>query len=776
MLPEIRPTLLTRTVDWLIRWRVALLVLAVVMTAVAWPISRRLKFDYSIEAMYAKKDPHLQDFQASRAAFGGDEFLIVAYEEPNLFEPDSNALTEAAARRIEKFAEKLNQIPGLNADSTQHLAKALKFPYGRARIREITEGTLQGDRSRVTAIVLRVLPGAKSPVSRDETIARVRQVAAEHDPPAMVVGEPAQMNDMFRYVQEDGRNLFWVSLALLAFVLLVLLQKLRWVILPVVVVIASIIWTEAFLVLSGLQLSMVSSILNSLMTIIGVQSTMHISLTFRQQHRSLPPIEALRKTLIEVASPIWWLVVTTSFGFGVLYCSHINPVASFGIMMAIGSMVMLAAVLMFLPGIVLYGELGSEPPPTASDRRVAAVLGQITRTVEQHPRKVLGGSLALVAVASVGFLWLRVETDFSKNFRENSPIVQALKYVEKRLGGAGSWEVNFSAPETLTDEYIDKVRDFAERLRGEFGVSLEEIAATDDSGKELMHHKGRLSKVIAITDGLDQIKLPFVSMTSETRLNILKGLQAEFVNSLYNPSTKRMRILLRGYERQPAETKLQLITEVERLAQETFPDTNAEAVGDEPKQSPDLRAKSTGLYVLLSFLIDSLLDDQWTSSWMATVGMTAMVWYAFRSLPIGLMSLLPNLFPNVLVIGMMGWVGLPINIATAMIACVSMGLTVDTSIIYLDGYQRARARGMRVNEALQETHSDIGRSLVYSNFALMAGFSVLSLSHFIPLVYFGLLISLSMLGGLIGNLVFLPLLLGWWDGRKEAREDRSSIG
>ena len=162
------------------------------------------------------------------------------------------------------------------------------------------------------------------------------------------------------------------------------------------------------------------------------------------------------------------------------------------------------------------------------------------------------------------------------------------------------------------------------------------------------------------------------------------------------------------------------------------------------------------------------MSDQWITFFLSTVGITGMMWFAFRSLPIGLMSLVPNMFPNFLVIGMMGWIGLPVNIATAMIACVSMGLTVDSSIIYLDGYRSARARGLHVYDALHDTHRGVGRALVYSNVALMVGFSVLAWSHFVPLIYFGLLVSLAMLGGLISNLVFLPMLIGWWDGRGEA--------
>jgi predicted RND superfamily exporter protein len=381
--------------------------------------------------------------------------------------------------------------------------------------------------------------------------------------------------------------------------------------------------------------------------------------------------------------------------------------------------------------------------------------------VEHRPRTVASVSLTLVGFALVGFTRLRVETDFSKNFRSDSPIVQSLEFFESKLGGAGTWEVNFPAPAELNEEFLHRVQSFAAKLRTEFGVAEGERA-------------GRLSKVVAITDGLELIpeRLPtlqfpfFKQATLSERMALLATFQSEFVSSLYNSAEGRMRLVLRAYERQPSESKLQLIAEVERLARAEFPAASSNAA-ESSSPAAEAPARSTGLFVLLAFLIDSLFDDQWVSFGLSAVGITSMMWLAFRSLPIGLMSLVPNIFPNLLVIGAMGWFGLPINIATAMIACVSMGLTVDSSIIYLDSYRCARATGMRVHQALHETHRHVGRALVYTNLALMAGFSVLALSHFIPLIYFGLLVSLAMLGGLIGNLVFLPLLIGWWDGRHE---------
>jgi predicted RND superfamily exporter protein len=140
---------------------------------------------------------------------------------------------------------------------------------------------------------------------------------------------------------------------------------------------------------------------------------------------------------------------------------------------------------------------------------------------------------------------------------------------------------------------------------------------------------------------------------------------------------------------------------------------------------------------------------------------------ACRSLVVGALLLIPNLFPIVLVLGTMGWIGLPINLATAMIASVSIGLTVDSSIHYLAGFKAARRRGLDFATALRDTHRGVGLALVFANIALVIGFSVLTLSHFIPLVYFGILAGAAMLGGLVGNLILLPLIL-----RMVFRDDR----
>ncbi len=143
----------------------------------------------------------------------------------------------------------------------------------------------------------------------------------------------------------------------------------------------------------------------------------------------------------------------------------------------------------------------------------------------------------------------------------------------------------------------------------------------------------------------------------------------------------------------------------------------------------------------------------------ASAGIGLMMLVAFRSLRLALVALVPNALPIVMVTGVMGWLDLKINMGAAMIAAVSMGLAVDSSIHYITAFCRERRGGRSVDEALDRVQQSVGRAMVFSTLALVVGFSSLCQSQFVPTIYFGALVSLSMLGGLAGNLVLLPLLL-----------------
>jgi hypothetical protein len=784
---SVPPNFLEKTAEAVIRWRLAILAVAVVLTSLAWPVAARLRFDQSIESLYAENDQHFAAYARSKTHFGGDEFAIFAWEEADLFAEGSTSISSASRDRIEKAAERLGAIPGVESESVQHAVGALAFPYKRDQVTKLIEGILIGADHKTAAVVVRLLPESSSPVPRADTVEQIRQLARTHHPTAYVVGEPVQIHDMFRYVEDDGQKLFQFSLALLACVLFLLFRTMRWVMLPIVVVIFTIRWTEAILVLAGAQLSMVSSMMNSLVTIVGVATSTHLAMRFREYAATMERRPALIRAVAELVPPIFWTCATTAVGFAALLSSSITPVRSFGLMMALATLLIFIVVVLVAPGGMArwfhrtdgmrrdssrinnwLHMIAGDPIPTPAEQHLVSILQSVSRFVERRPGVVTTTAMSIVVLATAGMTRLRVETDFSRNFRENSELVQSLNFVETRLGGAGTWEVNFPAPNPLTDEFLGTVRSLATRLRTDL------LARSEDRESAT----GRLTKVVSLTDGLDlvpkELGVGFLSKTLsiDQRLALLSNMQGEVVDGLYDPQHGRMRIALRGLERQKSEAKVDLISKVDSIAREVLqiPSPQTEelsATNQDSQPSSSINSslavpnvETTGLFVLLTFLIESLLRDQLISFVIAAVGIGTMMAIAFRSFTIGLIALVPNVFPIVLVLGTMGWVGVPINIASAMIASVSMGLTVDNSVHYLSAYRRVRRTGASINDAIERTQTQVGRSLVFANVALIAGLSVLTMSQFIPLVYFGVLVSVAMLGGLAGNLFLLPLMLG----------------
>ncbi len=790
---------LHRLTDFLLRNRLLFLFASIAIAICAWPVSRQLEFDQTIESLYADNDPQLKNFVESKRLFGGDEFVLVAFKEPELFKPvevwepddewdddpnglDPNAfdpgefdpgevdpemgewepepeepseLTESAAARLRNLAKRLSDIPGVVARSTQDLATAgdekpvtlfpapdneeddetdppptMNLSVSAESRNSLLRGVLLGEDNQTTAVAVRLMNPERSPISRSETIFQIRIAAEEFTKQTglqtYVVGEPLHVQEMFRLVEQDGDVLFRFSFALLALVIFACFLSLRWVVLPLMVVIITIVTTEALLVFSRLKLSMVSSILNSLVTIISVATVTHVTVRFREHRTDKDRVEALRATLHDLLPAIFWTCVTTAVGFVALLTSEITPVQSFGLMMSGATAMVLVTSALVLPGGILLGNFGIDPHSLKAEAHLSGFLVYITHWVEHHPRLVLLVAGLCTIIAGIGMTRLEVETDFTRNFRKESLLVQSVEFVEDNLGGAGTWEINFDAPPKLNREYLARVERLAERIRTE-------VVADGNS---------TLTKVVAITDGTNAVPHQFRKLSQ--KLHLLNQLQPEFVPSLYNRPEGRMRIVLRSLEQQQSNDKHALIDRVLAIAREEFPE-----------------AKATGLFVLLAFLIDSLMDDQLVSFTWAVAGIWFMLTVAFTSLRTGLISLVPNLFPIVAVIGVMGWVGVPINIATAMIASVSMGLTVDSSIHFIMAYRKNRANGATHFRALHHTHQRVGRALVFANQALILGFSALTLSHFIPLVYFGILVSVAMLGGLMGNLLLLPVLLAW---------------
>ncbi len=743
-----------RIIDLWIAWRLPLLLLAVVLATVSYFPGRRLEFDRSIESMFAPQDSLMGPYQRLKRIFGGNEIVLAVYQDEELFHPDGRGI-----RRVAEVSRKLKAVEGVDdvLSIDQPLGTAIVEADNSAagRARKLFEGYTHSADGKIAAVVCLLAPQSRTKIPRQEVIARMRRIVETLPPPlapGMLAGEPVMLVDGFRYVEEDGVRLGFTSTVLLAAVIILCFRSLRWVIVSVAVVQLAIVSTRATLVWSGLQLSMVSSMLTAVVTVVGIATVVHVIVRFREARLSgLSPRDALSQAGRLLAAPIFWSCATTAAGFASLMVAKVGPVQDFGLMMAIGALLVLASVALVLPGLALLGRFDRAPQRAWGEKLLEGPLSRIIDLLRRRPKTLALATLLVVAAAASGLFRLQVESDFTKNFRATSPIVRSYDFVETHLGGAGVWDVILPSPENRNWEYLHRVRQLEDRLR-------REVVVEDTQGSPAT----RLTKVLSMADGvLAAAPKDPDRMSRGLRRNLMVRVAwRHFANKMpvlkralvgedpRQPDRHFVRIMLRARERQPSARKRAMIAQVERISRQEFPPQ-----GDSPG------AEVTGFFVLLANLIESIIRDQWFTFGVAAAAIGLMMVVALRSPVLAAVALVPNALPILVVTGLMGWLGLKINMGAAMIAAVSIGLSIDSSIHYITAFRRARDEGIPLGEALDAVQQTVGRAVVFSTLALIVGFSVLCTSQFVPTIYFGALVSLTMLGGLAGNLVVLPLLL-----------------
>ncbi|MDH3717621.1 MAG: MMPL family transporter [Planctomycetota bacterium] len=737
-------SLASRVSRLLIDWRWALLALAAVLVAAAYLPAHRLDFDRSIENMFAPDDPLLVPYRQLQRTFGGDAVVMAAYVDPQL-------MTDAGLRRVQQLTERLAAVAGVQSAfsltttplGTEIISNDQRGPAFLALLEDYNIGA---DR-RTTAVTCMLDPNAPSE-AREKTLTRMKEVVKQHDSQAVLVGGPVMVTEGFRLVEDDGNRLGWIATVLLMLTIIACFRSLRWVLVPIVVVNATLLLTKAALWASGLQLSMVSSMLWSIITVIGIATVVHVVVRFREaRSEKHSPRDALLVAGTVLATPIMWTCFTDAAGFASLMAAEVGPVSDFGIMMAVGSLLTLVSLALILPGLVLWGSQDVDPQWAWGETALSTYLRRSMDAVLRWPKTIGLVSLVVVGLAALGCTRLQVESDFTRNFRSSSEIVRSYNFVESNLSGAGVWDVIVPAPppDYLGQRYLRILRHLQGRLR-------EEVTLTGPDGEATPG----LTKVISIVDGLDTVPTPqYVARSLLVRVKHKRLIEEmpDVAESLYaedpqQPGKYFARIMLRARERQSSQQKQQLIEQVTRISREVF---------SGKKKLP--QAEVTGFFVLLTNLIDSMLRDQWVTFGVATAAIGLMVLVAFRSPVLAAVALVPNVLPILVVTGIMGWLEVKINMGAAMIAAVSMGLSIDSEIHYITMFRRLRREGHTVRDALYAVQQSVGRAVFFSTLALVVGFGALCLSDFIPTVYFGALVGLSLLGGLAGNLVVLPLLL-----------------
>jgi predicted RND superfamily exporter protein len=776
---------------------------ALIVFAIAWPYSERLRLDRSLERMFPRNDADRLAFERLEEEFGVSHFLVFAYRDAELWNADGSGIERAAQIRKEiesipgviyaldlsRINEMLTNFRGPDALLGQLTGKTpippLLDPKNRLarEYRELFVGQTHAKESDLVAIGILLasdasrstnikpdVPGDRNAIdartSADPLVAL--RAMTTRVPGGLLVGHLAMVDEGFREIEQDGTRLALYSTISLSLLMLMGFRSLRWTLIAVIVVQWSLVVTRAILVLVDWELTMVSSMLSSIVMVVGVATTMHWMLGYQHDYERTPSNDrgflrarsALQSSCLRLWQPIVWACVTDAIGFGSLMLSRVGPVQDYGSMMAIACGVVLAGIFMILPALALCGTgHGSVSPGwdtyrlghVPGEAYMAAWLQSILRWACRNRAIVLAVTLLLFIVAALGSMRLRVETDFLKNFQSTSPIATAYRAVESELGGAGIWDVMLPAPQLITEEYFKAVE------------ALEkDLLSIEIPGAESLRLTSALS--LADTDRVAREASVLRMVPIEARLIGMRQSMGSFFDTLLSGSGagRQLRIMLRSRERSEAEQKDALIAAVQKTVrlhlqrpewQWAVSQNDPTSLGNSP------RVVISGYYVLLTRLVEHVVADQWLSFLVASLGIAIAMAIAIRSWKLALIALIPSALPNMVVLGVLGWSGTAVNLGAAMIAAVSMGLGVDSSLHYLFKYREERREGKSVMQALSAAQAETGLAVVMATLALVIGFSSMALSNFLPTVAFGTLAAWTMVGSLIGNLCLMPAML-----------------
>lgn len=608
-----------------------------------------------------------------------------------------------------------------------------------------------------------VMTGAR----QTATIAEIRALLDDYRDGAQIYlgGAPMIADDLVTFVRGDLSSFSFGVLGFIIFALGLIFRKLRWIALPLACCAIAGVTMVGILGLMDWRVTVVSSNFISLLLIITISLTVHLTVRYRElraTRRFSHHDKLLRHAILSMFKPCLYTGLTTAVAFGSLIVSGISPIISFGWMMVIGVFAAIVVVFGFFPAALSL--LPIDQTKLSGDLKLGLTTGLAKLTAKLNNR-VLGVYGVITLLSIVGLTQLKVENSFIDYFREKTEIYQGMTLFDEKLGGTLSFDVIVDLEEQagFDDGFGDGFDDgFGDGFDDGFGGE----PSTDSDAYWFTAPK--MDRIERIHDYLDQDPqtgkvLSFGAVVQLARkLNgnepidgvlwavlysrIPESLKDTVLKPFISIDENQLRFNVRVKESDPNLKRNELLERVERGIEEEF------GFSDE-------QVNVTGVLVLYNNVLQSLYESQILTLGVVMLVIMLMFLILFRSLAIAMICIIPNAIAAAFVLGIMGWLGIPLDIMTITIAAISVGIGVDNTIHYMHRFRREYPRFGNYRETMFFCHNSIGRAMYFTSMTIVAGFSILALSNFIPTIVFGLLTSLAMLVALVGSLTLLPQLL-----------------
>jgi len=591
-----------------------------------------------------------------------------------------------------------------------------------------------------------------------ENILEIRDVIKSYENTGKIFlgGIPMIADDMMSFIKSDiivfGLGVLLFIIATLWFVF----RKLIWIIVPISSCFFSVVIMMGLLGLLGWKVTVISSNFIALMLILTMAMNIHISTRFLQLKNEFPNkdnLEILSVTTGKMFWPILYTVLTTIFAFLSLIFSGIKPIIDFGWMMTFGLITSFIITFTLLPTLLNFAPSKNISIKKEENSKITSFFSQVS----QSNRNVVLITTAVVIILSViGISRLEVENSFINYFNKNTEIYKGMKLIDEELGGTTPLEVILKFPNK-------------ENVKSEEDDDFEEWEDDDSSNDEkYWFTKDKIDKITIIhnyLDGLPEIGkvLSFSSIIDvATQLNNNKPLGTLEMGVLYSkiPQSIKSEIIdpYISIKDNEARISLRIIDSQENLRRNDL----IKKINYDLKNEFNLdesEYKLAGVLILFNNLLQSLFKSQILTLGLVMIGILAMFIVLFRNIKLALIGVVPNFIAAFFILGIIGLLGIPLDMMTITIAAITIGIAVDNSIHYIYRFKEEFKKIKNYEKTMNECHATVGVAILNTSITIVFGFSILVLSKFIPTIYFGLFTGLAMLLAMISVLTLLPSLI-----------------
>ncbi len=680
-------------------------------------------------------------YQNARKVFGSDEIIQVVVKADDVFDT-------ATFRKIEILSETFSRIEGVK--------RIISLPGIRQKVDPQKEWTID----QFADVILPVDLFKKNLISADRKVSAITLILESEAAHESVIGKindiidkdagtlslyqigmPLVSQALVKYTIKDFQTLPVLTLALITLTLFVLFRKPGCVLPALIVVIIALTWTFGLMALLQVPLSLLTMIVPVFLIAVGTAYCLHVIAEYDSNARLAQTAnEAVMATFAHSALPCILAVVTTLFGVGSLFVNRIRAVHEFALFACFGLGSLLLVLLLLLPAVLVLIPLSSQrnkggrPVDKWLDRILDMTIGLSLN--RQKAVFITIGILSLLAV--VGAFFIQVESNPFEFFKKNIPIRRNFDDIHQKLSGSFAIRVIL---ESRQDYYFEDPQHISEIKRfQEYLETLRGIDKTISFADYVMLVHYALNKYDP-----KYYVIPLEAFETRMAINNYKGLLGEELYSPFmTPELSKANILMLTHISSSRDF-IKIRDEILTRAQQTLPE--------------HLSVDVTGFGVAVSASSHLLVSGQMKSVLLGLMLIFGIMFLMFLSAKVGLIALLPNCFPIIMNLGIMGWMGIRLSTSTSLVASIAIGLAVDDTIHYLHRYNHEFKKDLNKDRALRDTVKSVGKPIIFTTLTISIGFFVLMFSHFKPTAIFGFLMVITMLTALIGDLILLPALM-----------------